>query len=356
MPYDCGMAGKLSDVAKKAGVSEATVSRVLNGKPGISEATRATVLTALDVMGYERPTQLRGERARLIGLVLPELQNPIFPALAEVVGGALAQRGFTAVLCTRTTGGLSEADYVDMLLERQVSGMVFGGGQYAEADAPHEHYHRLLDLRLPVVLVNAAADHLDFPRVSTDDAVAVEQAFGHLVSLGHENIGIILGPPDHMPSRRKLEAFLAAADKAGLPAPRNLVERMMFSIEGGQVAASRLIKQGATGIVCASDPLALGAVRAVRRAGLQVPLDVSVVGYDDSAMMNCTDPPLTTVRQPLEAIGRAAVAMLTGQIEGFEVTAEELLFEPELVVRGSTGPAAPPATSTAGSAASVGAV
>ena len=114
------MPGKLSDVAKKAGVSEATVSRVLNGKPGISASTRAAVLTALDVIGYERPTQLRGERARLVGLVLPELQNPIFPALAEVVGGALAQRGFTAVLCTRTTGGMSEADYVDMLLERQV--------------------------------------------------------------------------------------------------------------------------------------------------------------------------------------------------------------------------------------------
>jgi DNA-binding LacI/PurR family transcriptional regulator len=333
------MPGKLSDVAKKAGVSEATVSRVLNDKPGISASTRAAVLTALDVMGYERPTQLRGERARLIGLVLPELQNPIFPALAEVVGGALAQRGFTAVLCTRTTGGMSEADYVDMLLERQVSGMVFGGGQYAEADAPHGHYLRLLELRLPVVLVNAASEHLDFPRVSTDDAVAVEQAFGHLTSLGHEKVGLILGPPDHMPSRRKQEAFELAAGRAGLNVPPEHVEHTMFSIEGGQVAASRLLKQGVTGIICASDPIALGVVRAVRRAGLRVPQDVSVVGYDDSAFMNCTDPPLTTVRQPLEAIGRAAVAMLVGQIDGIPVTAEELLFEPELVVRGSTGPA-----------------
>jgi len=161
------MSRRLAEVAKKAGVSEATVSRVLNGKPGVAEGTRAAILTALDVLGYERPTQLRGERARLIGLVLPELQNPIFPALAEVVGGALAQRGFTPVLCTRTAGGLSEADYVEMLLEQQVSGVVFAGGHYAEADAPHQHYLRLLDLRLPVVLVNAAAEHLDFPRVST---------------------------------------------------------------------------------------------------------------------------------------------------------------------------------------------
>src|ERR1700734_1908140 len=95
---------RLADVAKKVGVSEATVSRVLNGKPGVSDSTREAVLTALDVLGYERPTQLRGERARLIGLVLPELQNPIFPAVAEAVGGALPKRGFTPGVCTRTTG------------------------------------------------------------------------------------------------------------------------------------------------------------------------------------------------------------------------------------------------------------
>src|SRR4029078_3645253 len=103
MSYLCNMtrtpSRRLADVPRKVGVSEATVSRVLNGKTGVSDSTREAVLTALDVLGYERPTQLRGERAGLIGLVLPELQNPIFPALAEVIGGALAQRGFTPVLC-----------------------------------------------------------------------------------------------------------------------------------------------------------------------------------------------------------------------------------------------------------------
>jgi LacI family transcriptional regulator, repressor for deo operon, udp, cdd, tsx, nupC, and nupG len=326
------MAGKLADVAKQARVSEATVSRVLNGKPGISDATRAAVLTALDVIGYERPTHLRVRRARMVGLVVPELQNPIFPALAEVVAGALAQRGFNAVLCTRT-GSMSEAEYVDMLLERQVSGMVFAGGQYAEADAPHDHYARLLKLRLPVVLVNAAAEHLDFPRVSTDDAVAMEQAYAHLAYLGHERIGLILGPPDHVPSRRKLDAFELLSRNG------ELVERTRFSIEGGHAAAARLLAQGVTGIICASDPLALGAIRAVRRAGRRVPGDVSVVGYDDSAFMSCTDPPLTTVRQPIEAIGRAAVEMLAGQIEGSAVSADELFFEPEIVARGSTAAA-----------------
>ncbi len=325
-------------MAKKVGVSEATVSRVLNGKPGVADATRAAVLTALDVLGYERPTQLRGERARLVGLVLPELGNPIFPALAEVLGGALAQQGFTPVLCTRTAGGLSEADYVEMLLEQQVSGVVFAGGHYAEADAPHEHYFRLLELRLPVVLVNAATESLGFPQVSADDAVAVEQAFGHLISLGHECVGLVLGPEDHIPSRRKLAAFTASARRAGIQTGPELVENTLFSPEGGQAAVTKLLRRGVTGLICASDPLALGAIRAVRRLGMSVPEDVSVVGYDDSAFMNCTNPPLTTVRQPIEAMGRTAVTLLVSQIEGASVTAEELLFEPELVVRGSTAP------------------
>jgi DNA-binding LacI/PurR family transcriptional regulator len=341
MPYGCGMtqapARRLSEVAQKVGVSEATVSRVLNGKAGVSESTREAVLTALDVLGYERPTRLRGERARLIGLVLPELQNPIFPALAEVIGGALAQRGFTPVLCTRTTGGLSEADYVDMLLEQHTSGVVFAGGHFAEMAASHEHYELLYERGVPVVLVNAAIEGLEFPCVATDDMSASQQAFAHLLALGHERIGMVLGPEDHMPSRRKMAAFLADAERAGLPAAP--VEHTLFSVEGGQAATTRILRQGVTGLICGSDVLALGAIRAVRRSGRAVPGDVSVVGFDDSAWLNCTDPPLTTVRQPIESMGKAAVALLINQMETTVPRAEELLFEPELVVRGSTGPA-----------------
>jgi DNA-binding LacI/PurR family transcriptional regulator len=335
------MTRRLALVAKKVGVSEATVSRVLNGKPGVSEGTRQSVLTALDVLGYERPTQLRGERARLVGLVLPELQNPIFPAFAEVIGGALAQQGLTPVLCTQTRGGVSEADYVDLLLQQQVSGVIFAGGLFAQADAPHAHYHRLADRKIPVVLVNASIEGLDFPCVACDDAVAVEQAWRHLASLGHERIGLILGPADHVPSRRKLEAARAAAKAAGTTWDDRFVQRSIFSLEGGQAAAARLLAGGVTGIVCGSDPMALGAVRAARRQGLRVPADVSVVGFDDSAFMTCTEPPLSTVRQPIEAMGRAVVDLLCAQIQGTQAHPGELLFEPELVVRASTAP--PPA-------------
>ncbi|GGK80843.1 LacI family DNA-binding transcriptional regulator [Mangrovihabitans endophyticus] len=331
------MTKRLAEVAKKAGVSEATVSRVLNGRNGVSESTRASVLTALDVLGYERPTKLRGERGRLVGLVLPELQNPIFPALAEVVTASLAQRGFTPALCARTIGGVPERDYIEMLLDHQVSGVVFAGGSYALAEAEHDHYRQLLDRRMPVVMVNAGVN-AGFPHISTDDAVAVEQAYGHLRSLGHDRVGLVMGPADHVPSRRKLTALAEVAGWEGAEAQWP-VERTNFSMESARLAASRLIQRGVTGMICASDVLALGSIRAARRLGRDVPGDVSIVGYDDSALMTCTDPPLTTVRQPIELMGQAAVDILVNQIEGAAATTDELLFEPELVVRGSTGPA-----------------
>jgi DNA-binding LacI/PurR family transcriptional regulator len=216
-----------------------------------------------------------------------------------------------------------------------VSGIIFFGGQYHETGADHRHYRLLSERGLPVVLINAAYEDLGFPRVSVDDRHAIEQALAHLESLGHERIGIVLGPADHVPSIRKYEAYRRVrGDRDGF------VEHTMFSLQGGLAAASRLLAQDVTAVVCASDVLALGVIRQARRAGLDVPGEFSVVGFDDSALMVCTDPPLTTVRQPIEAMGQAAVAHLLGQVAGGEVSSEELLFEPELVVRSSTGPAA----------------
>ncbi|MGN6523017.1 MAG: LacI family DNA-binding transcriptional regulator [Actinomycetes bacterium] len=334
------MSARLADIAAHAGVSEATVSRVLNNKPGVSTSTRQAVLTALDVLGYERPSKLRERSAGLVGLVVPELENPIFPAFAQVIETVLAQHGYTPVLCTQTPGGVSEDEYVEMLLDRGVSGIIFVSGLHADTAANPARYHRLRDRRLPIVLVNGYVQGVDAPFISNDDVTSMELAINHLVGLGHRRIGLALGPRRYLPVIRKIQGFKQSMGLlAGVDDAEELIECSLFSVEGGHAATNVLLDRGATAVVCGSDLMALGAVRAVRDRGLSVPLDVSVVGYDDSLLIGFTDPPLTTVRQSVMAMGQAAVRALIDEIAGVPAPRAEFVFRPELVVRGSTGPA-----------------
>lgn len=336
---------RLTDLAVRAGVSTATVSRVLNGKPGVSSHARHAVLTALDDLGYERPERLRLRSAGLVGLVVPELSNPVFPAFAQVVETMLSDRGYTPLLCTPSPGGTSEDQYVDVLLDHGVDGIVFVSGSHADTDASKDRYHRLRGRGVPLVLVNGYTAGIDAPTVSTDDAAAMEQAVGHLRSLGHRRIGLAVGPLRFVPAQRKKAAFAALlARDLGVSDPEPHVVSTLFTVEGGHAAATQLLAAGHTAVVCGSDVMALGAVRAARARGLRVPQDVSVVGFDDSPLIAFTDPPLTTVRQPVAALGDAAVTALVAEIAGTPTSRAELLFHPELVVRGSTGsaPAAPP--------------
>lgn len=342
------MRARLSDIARHAGVSEATVSRVLNDRPGVSPRTRQAVLTALDVLGYERPARLRKRSAGLVGLVVPELENPIFPMFAQIAEGALAQHGYTPVLCTQTPGGVTEDEYVEMLLERNVSGIVFVSGLHADTTSDRSRYQRLVERRLPIVLVNGYAEGIEAPFISNDEHLAGQLAVGHLAALGHRRIGFTSGPLRYLPVQRRLAGYRAAMQT--LPAAEvgdleELVELSLFGVEGGQAAAERLLDKGVTAIVCGSDLMALGAIWAVRRRGLSVPEDVSVVGHDDSQLIAFTDPPLTTIRQPVAAMAIAAVRALIDEIAGQAAPHTEYMFRPELVVRGST---AAPRTAWAG--------
>ncbi|MDJ0461446.1 LacI family DNA-binding transcriptional regulator [Streptomyces sp. H27-C3] len=330
---------RLVHIAAQASVSEATVSRVLNGKPGVADTTRQRVLAALDVLGYERPVRLRRRSAGLIGLVTPELTNPIFPAFAQVIEQVLAGHGYTPVLCTQLPGGATEDELVEQLVERGVGGIVFLSGLHADLSADPARYAALAARGVPFVLINGFNEAISAPFVSPDDHAAMRMAVGHLAELGHERIGLALGPRRYVPSRRKREGFVDAL-AAVLGRPREeaepAVQHTLFSVEGGQVAAGALLDRGCTGIVCGSDMMALGVVRAARGRGLDVPGNVSVVGFDDSQLIAFTDPPMTTVRQPVQAMATAAVGALLEEIGGSPVRRTEYVFQPELVVRGST--------------------
>jgi alanine racemase len=345
------MRARLSDIAQQAQVSEATVSRVLNDRPGVSADTRQAVLTALDVLGYERPARLRKRSAGLVGLVVPELDNPIFPAFAQIIETSLAQQGFTPVLCTQTPGGVTEDEYVEMLLDRQVSGIVFVSGLHADSTSDPERYRKLLARPLPIVLVNGYTAGIEAPFISCDDRAAGELAVSHLVALGHRRIGLISGPDRYLPVQRKIEGYRAAMRRLlGLTDSEisEMISLSLFGVEGGDAAASRLLDRGVTGFVCGSDLMALGAIRAVRQRGLQVPADISIVGYDDSPLIAFTDPPLTTLRQPVRAMAVAAVRALVDEIKGHPAPHSEYIFRPELVVRGSTAAHSPAAVARSG--------
>lgn len=327
---------RLQDVAGQAGVSEATVSRVLNGKPGASQATREAVLAAADAVGYSRARSVPA-RTALTGIIVPELENPVFAAFAQHLTSLLAQAGHTPMLGTETASGISEDDWIEMMLERDASGIVFVSGMHADTHASPARYHRLGALRVPIVLVNGPMEGVDAGCVSTDDATAMRMAVDHLVSLGHTRIGLAVGPERYVPVLRKVAAFEAAVAERALDSP--LVEHSLFTLEGGHAAATRLLDRGTTAVVSASDLMAFGVIRACRARGLSVPEDVSVVGYDDSALVAFAGPPLTTIRQAVPELCRAAVRMLLGEMAGTVAPREEYLFQPELVVRSSTGAA-----------------
>lgn len=317
-------------------MSKATVSRVLNERPGVSEQMRQAVLTAIDVLGLERPSGLRPRSSGLVGLILPSLEDLIYPLFAQVVQTNLARLGFTPVLCIQNRDGAGEDEYVGMLLDRGVSGIIFVAGQHADTKADRTRYDGLVAQRLPIVFVNGFVPDLPAPFVSSDDQAAGELAVHHLEALGHKRIGLLLASSTNVSSMRQAEGYRKAMRHQFAVMNDDWIDISFEGEDGGYAGAIRLIDKGVSAVICGSDLLALGAIHALSQRGLRVPQDVSVIGYGDATIMAHTAPPLTTVRQPMLAMGTFTAHTLVNCIHGESVPMGESLFPPELVIRGST--------------------
>ncbi|VEI13778.1 LacI family DNA-binding transcriptional regulator [Trueperella bialowiezensis] len=326
---------RLADIAAQAGVSTATVSRVLNAKSSVAPKTRQAVVAALDLLGYERPKTLREHGGGLVGMIVPELTNPIFPFFTQSIVSALSLQGYTPLLGTQMAGGTTEDSYVETMLAHRVAGFVFVSGLHADSTANISRYERIIARKIPFVTINGAHPGLRNPDFSTDDADAIRQAVCHLTSLGHQKIGFASGPLRFIPSLHKTEAFIDAM-RHSHPHEQPRVVHTLYTVNGGAGAAAQLIGAGCTAIICGSDMMALGAVRHCKAAGISVPSDISIVGFDDSPVTGFSDPPLTTLRQPVKAITEAAVSTLVALIKGMQVDIGKMSFDPELIVRGST--------------------
>ena len=320
-------------MARVADVSTATVSRVLNEKPGVAEATRARVTAALQALGYHQEPVAESEP--LIAVTVPELGNPTFTVFAEEISIQLSAAGWNMILCTAGPRGAHESQYIELLIGLGVAGVVSVSGSLADRLSTPEHYHHLEAAGIPAVFVNCYQPGVRGSFFSSSDAEAVAMSVAHLRAFGHTRIGLAVGQLRYMPAERKAEAFRA------LGFPEESAVSTTFTVEGGQAAAARLLDSGHTALLCGSDVMALGAIREAHSRGLDVPGDVSVVGYDDSALMPFTSPALTTVRQPVPAMARAAVDALLAAINGLPADPTELLFHPDLIIRQSTGPVRP---------------
>lgn len=327
----------MADIAAHAGVSTATVSRVFNGVGQVSDETRRKVLTAIDELGYDRPAPERTPDTPTIGVIVPELTNPIFAAFAHHLQEEVARAGGIAMIRSQTPGATSEFDHLSSLLEHRVSGLIFVSGRHADLLADLGPYHEVVARSIPLVTINGARAEIPAPDFSTDDTLGIRAAVTHLHELGHSRIALLTGRTHIVPALRKAEAFTQVmAEMLGDHSP--IIEETFYTYEAAAAHTNGLIERGVTAIVTGSDLQALGAIRTITSLGLSVPEDISVIGFDDSFLMSHLSPGLTTVHQPVPAIVAAAVRNLFEALATPDYTPEhaDYVFSPDLVVRATT--------------------
>lgn len=328
-----GIRPKLQEVAELADVSLATVSRVLNAKPGVAASTRRKVLDVLADLGY-RDTPALPARTGVVGIITPEMDNPIFPLLAQTIEARLARNGILSMICPATSDTVNEQEYLDYFRETNAAGVVVVNGRYSAREIGFASYEELRLHHLPVVLVNGVHRVSPVPAVTVDIKAGAQMAVRHLASMEHKRIGILTGPPRYSGSQLMLEGYSETASELGFRLDDDLVSETLFTIEGGRAGIAKLMEAGVTGVVTGSDLMAIGAISGIRSWGKNVPQDVSVVGFDGTSLVSYTDPPLTSIRQPVDRMAATVVWLLRSH----EVGAPHVhMFHPDLVIGRSTG-------------------
>ncbi|GAA2769785.1 LacI family DNA-binding transcriptional regulator [Streptomyces showdoensis] len=325
----------ITDVAARAQVSEATVSRVINRRQGVSKKTREAVEQAMAELGYERQTQ-----GQLVAVVTEFVSNPFFADVAERIESALAPHGLKTVLCPVFPGGVQELDFLSSLVDKGIAAVVFLSASNTVEGADTDGYELLRQRRVPYVGINGEfADGVPAPVFSTDDALAAELAVDHLHRLGHRRIGMASGPSGNRPADRRVRGFVAAMARRGIDDAERWVVRQSYSVEGGQSAATSLVGLGATGIVAASDFMALA--RSAGSAGWASRCPATCRWWATTGRPSPSSPTRPSPRSaspPTASPWRWAAACWPWSATGRSPTGE-LLFDPELVIRASTGPA-----------------
>lgn len=330
---------RLEDVAAAVGVSTQTVSRVINDKPDVAKETRRRVWEAIERLGYQPNVIARGLASRktyMLGMITADFSDYFF---TQVIVGAEAEarkRGYFFMLCSTERNLDDEPEYLRLLTERQVDGILF-----ARPSTEQDVSHIVSLIREGVPLVTTAL-HIPGEKITVVDVDNVEggyQGTRCLIESGHHQIGMITGPTDWRSAQDRWQGYRLALEEASIPYDESLIEYGDWVYESGYEAMLRLLEKSPhiTALFAQNDRMAIAAMRAIRESGRQIPSDLAVVGYDDIPVSAYSHPPLTTIRQPMKQVGEMAARLLCELISNPDAECQEVLMKPELVRRGSCG-------------------
>lgn len=337
------MAVTIKDIAKKVGKSVTTVSRALSGYNDVSSETRKQVLQAAEELGYEpniTARQLQKRRTDIIGLILPpvtpRISDPFFCEFLSGIAEQSSQNGLDLLVSTHPSSEDEIEVYLKFIRSRKVDGFIIIRTQRKD-----RRIDLLRELDYPFVAFGRVDGDNNFPLIDEDSEYGMEQVVNHLIELGHTHLAFIAEPTHLTKSFLRLRGFCKTLEMRGLPIDNELIIEGGFRQQSGRLMGERLLNADnpPTAIVACNDLLALGAMSVARKQGLEIGQDISITGFDDIVLAENAHPPLTTIHQPAQKIGTLIHQMLVRVINGENLEEKQIILQPELVVRQSTGPA-----------------
>lgn len=326
----------MKDVAEKAGVSTATVSRALMNPEKVSAQTRKRVQIAVQTVGYDpQPLtrQVKRNETRNLLVMIPDICDPFFAEMLRGIEETADEYGYLVLISDCAHQHPNKKSFSDLIIARQIDGILLLG-----SDLPFAIDKSQQQNLPPMVMANEFVPELELATVHIDNLTAAYEAADYLFKLGHRRIGCISGPANQTLCQYRVQGYIQALRRHGIPAEDMLVIRGDISFQTGSTGLNTLISQmnPPTAIFCHSDIIAFGALSQAKKIGLRVPEDLSLIGFDDIALANYCDPPLTTVAQPSYQIGRQAMLLLLQQVRQHQITNTSLLLDSKLIIRGST--------------------
>ncbi len=327
---------KIQEVARRAKVSTATVSRTINNPSLVDPKTAKRVWKAIEELRYFPNTQARSlvsGRSRILGLIVSDITNPFFPELIKGFEDVAIHNGYEILVSSTNYDSVRMALCVRRMLERKVEGVAI-----MTSEMDQHLVEQLAHRNVPMVFLDVGPPGDGVSNVVVDYAMGVNEAVSHLLSLGHRRIGFVCGPLGLKSAQIRRTAFLRSLSEHGIDDADRLLEEADHTVDGGLAAMTRMLesKYAPTAVLASNDLTAIGMMRAVRRAGLAVPRDISIVGFDDIRLAEFTEPPLTTVRLSRQELAEHAFEALLSDLSGQAQPRREYTVETHLVIREST--------------------